>query len=177
MVNFVSHRFRFVSVNFVSFRYISFRVSFRSLQVQTLGDLTARFNNSTPYTISKRTVQRRLHGADLNGESSQSLLRSDLSTGLREGRFVGQHIIGMSENIGLGKNFQMRHKLWLGKIRKFMFGGVHRKLLCLSVWASMATKTVNPYCQSCFGGALHTKEWVNWCQCKEIWTLKNILTF
>jgi len=26
-----------------------------------------------------------------------------------------------------------------------MFGGVHRKLLCLSVWASMATETVNPY--------------------------------
>ena len=30
---------------------------------QTLGDLTARFNNSTPYKIFKRTVQRRLHGA------------------------------------------------------------------------------------------------------------------
>ena len=30
---------------------------------QTLGDLTARFNNSTPYKISKRTVQRQLHGA------------------------------------------------------------------------------------------------------------------
>jgi hypothetical protein len=31
--------------------------------------------------------------------------------GLREERFVGQNIIGMSENIGLGKKFQMRHKL------------------------------------------------------------------
>ena len=30
---------------------------------QTLRDLTARFNNSTPYAISKRTVQRQLHGA------------------------------------------------------------------------------------------------------------------
>jgi hypothetical protein len=38
----------------------------------------------------------------LNGESSQSLLRFDLSTGLREEHFVGQNIIGMSENIGLG---------------------------------------------------------------------------
>ena len=42
------------------------RLLFRMVQNnrrQTLGDLTARFNNSTPYTISKRTVQRRLHGA------------------------------------------------------------------------------------------------------------------
>jgi hypothetical protein len=38
----------------------------------------------------------------LNGESSQSLLRSGLSTVLREELFVGQNITGMSENIGLG---------------------------------------------------------------------------
>ena len=30
---------------------------------QTLGDLTSKFNNSTPYKLSQRTVQRRLHDA------------------------------------------------------------------------------------------------------------------
>ena len=30
---------------------------------QTLGDLTYTFNNSTPYKLSQRTVQRRLHDA------------------------------------------------------------------------------------------------------------------
>jgi transposase len=50
---------------------------------QTLGDLTSKFNNSTPYKLSQRTVQRRLHDA---GFKRRRIAKSITIRGVNQGK-------------------------------------------------------------------------------------------
>ena len=62
---------------------------------QTLGDLTSKFNNSTPCKLSQEQSRGVYTMPDSKGEELRSLLRFEVSTKVRGERFADQNITGM----------------------------------------------------------------------------------